>query len=92
MGLEDGAGNQRQGPFRAQEKVLQSIGSTPLGVLKEEVAGASSGLKQPTSLRQDKLRINKRHSHSFLPGLRLSYPTRFKRWKVPALGTNTWPH
>lgn len=51
MGLEDGAGNQRQRLLKAQEKVLQSIGSTPLGVLKEEVAGASSGLKQPSCVK-----------------------------------------
>lgn len=51
MGLEDGAGNQRQRLLKAQEKVLQSIGSTPQGVLKEEVAGASSGLKQPSCVK-----------------------------------------
>lgn len=51
MGLEDGAGNQRQRLLKALEEVLQSIGSTPLGVLKEEVAGASSGLKQPSCVK-----------------------------------------
>lgn len=51
MGLEDGAGNQRQRLLRAQQKVLQNIRSTPLGVLKEEVAGASSGPKQPSCVK-----------------------------------------
>lgn len=51
MGLEDGAGNQRQRLLKALEKVLQSTGSTPLEVLKEEVAGASSGLKQPSCVK-----------------------------------------
>lgn len=47
MGLEDGVRNQGR-DYSPREKLA---GSTPLGVLKEEVAGASSGLKQPPCVK-----------------------------------------
>lgn len=84
MDLEDGAGNQRQRLFGAQEKVLQSIGSTPLGVLKEEVAGASSGLKQPPCVKTG---YNKQTSLPFLsPRTEARLPNPVWEMEGPALG------